>query len=1086
MMNRLFFLNFITLLLLYLGCNEEEFSEYKGPLLTELTPEQTGVYFNNQIIETAENHHLVWESIYNGAGVGVGDINNDGLMDIYLGGNMVEDKIYLNQGDFNFEDITSFSGIKESSWTSGINMVDVNQDGWIDIYLNKMSWKRDNVQPELRANKLYLNQGDNSFKEVGAQMGVDDKGHSTQSSFFDYDQDGDLDLYVMNAPSHRYDQKLEYLKKGEIPYEFKDHFYVNEGGTFRDATYEVIGEQDHAYGLGLVTLDLNQDGWTDIYVANDFEKPDLMLINNKQGGFYDAIQEKLRHISYSSMGMDVGDINNDGLFDIAVLDMQSNDHVRSKTNMPSMDIRQFWTNVSKGYHFQYMSNMLQLNNGQGFYSEIAQLAGIASTDWSWSVLFSDLDNDSYQDIIVTNGINRNIKDNDFNTFLEQKKDKKDQDLFALSKQTNVEPITNFAYQNQGDLTFKNVSESWNFAKNGFSFGSAYADLDNDGSLDLIVSNSNAVASIYRNNSNSNNFLRVEVKDKGVQVLNAQIKIVSNGITQIREIHPVRGYQSSSSPIVHFGLGQNELIDSLIITSPGHCKVMTSIKANQTLQIDISESQDKVKIAGKRKKFFVLDENIAGIEYFHVENEYNDFDHQVLIPHMESRNGPCGAVGDLNGDGLEDIYIGAAKNDFGLIYLQTRSGSMVYKPNPIFQMDSNYEDQGASFIDIDNDGDLDLYVSSGGSEYDEGDENYEDRLYINDGQANYRRSDITLPKNNASKVLTLDVNQDGWMDIFVGGRMQGKAYPYAGHAHLLLNKNGKLVADDSFPGQGFGMVTDAAVLDINEDSKMDLVVVGEWMEPTFLINDGRGWKNETNQYLKENLHGWWFSISRGDINGDGKEELIVGNMGLNNKYKASQKKPLKVYAADFNDDKKSDIVLAKDSKYGEVPVRGFECSSEQLPYLREKFASYNSFAHAEIRDLIDTSKAGSLKLTANEFRSGYLQKEGKSYHFIPFSNELQLGPIRSIHVQDINQDQIADLIIGGNLFEAEVETVRHDAWVGKVVLGGKKLIPLSLSESGFYAAGNVRNMVPLEIKGQQSILVLNNNTKPQLFKLNTVD
>ena len=1065
------------------GCESDKASDYVGPLFEDLPSSKTGISFTNAIKETEENHHLIWESIYNGGGVAVGDINNDGLMDIYFGGNMVEDKLYLNKGNFEFEDITQLAGIDESTWTAGINMIDINQDGWVDIYLNKMSWYKDDTNQPLRNNRLYLNQGDNTFKEVASQLGVNDSGHSTQSSFFDFDKDGDLDLYVMNAPSHRYDQKLDYINSGQIPYEFKDHFYINNSGVFVDATEEVIGSQEHAYGLGLVTLDLNQDGWTDIYVANDFEKPDLFLINDKKGGFKNLIFENLRHISYSSMGMDVGDINNDGFFDVGVLDMQSNDHVRSKTNMPSMDIQQFWTNVSRGFHFQFMSNMLQLNNGSGFYSEIAQLAGIASTDWSWSILFADFDNDTKQDISITNGIDRNIKDNDFNNLLENNPEKSKKDLFELSKKTNVEPISNFAYRNNGDLTFSDVSDSWNFNNKGFSYGAAYADLNNDGALDLVVSNNNAVASIYRNKNSSNHFIKINVKRGNETALNSIIRVVAGNQTQIREVHPVRGYQSSSTAIAHFGLGHINLIDSIIITSSyGDRKVLTGVKVDQTITVDIINSRDPIADSANNKPLFSPVENNLGIQYFHVENEFNDFDHQILIPHMESRNGPCSAVGDVNGDGFEDIYMGASKNDFGLIYLQRANGQMVYKPNPIFEEDKVYEDIDANFFDVDKDGDLDLYVSSGGSEYEEGSALYEDRLYINDGRGNFSKSSISLPRSNSGKVIIADFNKDNFDDVFIGGRMKGKSYPYGGDSHILINKNRILTADTSFNGKELGMITDAIAVDINEDDRKDLVITGEWMRPTFLINHKSGWKNETDRYLSKSLNGWWFSINQGDIDGDGEKEIILGNMGINNKYKASEKKPIRVYAADFNDDEKSDIVLAKNSKYGEVPVRGFECSSEQLPYLKDKFSSYNSFAHAEVKDLIDTSKAGSIKLEANEFRSGYLKKKGDKYEFIPFKNQLQLAPIRSIIIEDINQDGIQDIVTAGNMFEAEVETVRHDASIGNVVLGGKKLDYLNLNESGFYAAGNVRDLEILNASQKRFILVMNNNTKPQLFKV----
>lgn len=1073
---------FIIILTFVIGCKTDKPVVVHKTSFEELSSSYTKIDFNNLITETKDNNHLVWESIYNGAGVGVGDINNDGLMDIYFGGNMVADKLYLNKGDFKFEDITDKAGITEPNWTSGINMIDVNGDGYTDIYLSKMSWYRDMDHKDQRANKLYLNQGNNTFVEVAKDYGIADLGHTTQSSFFDFDNDGDLDLYVMNAPSHRYDQKLLYNKQGYVPYEFKDHFYENKDGKFEDKTAKVIGEQDHAYGLGLVTQDLNQDGWVDIYVANDFEKPDLMLINNKQGQFENKIKENLKHISYSSMGMDVADINNDGLYDIGVLDMQSQDHVRSKTNMPSMDAEQFWSNVSKGYHFQFMSNMLQINNGTGFYSEIGQLSNIASTDWSWSLLFADLDNDGYKDITITNGINKNIKDNDYNTMLQNNPVKNTLNLFTLSKEAKIEPIRNFAFKNNKDLTFSDYSSQWNFNKNGFSFGSAHADLDNDGDLDLIVNNSNDIASVYKNNATAN-YLRVKVVEGNKTLLNATVDIYYNGMHQVGESHNIRGYQSCSEPIIHFGLNNAQKVEKVIVTSLDQKqKTITNVNANQLLIIDMASAPLKTGNTSSKPTILKSDKTVAGIQYFHVENPYNDYDYQVLRPHMTTRNGPLGSVGDLNGDGLDDLYFGSSKGDFSIIYLQGLNGQMVYKPNPSLVADQALEDAGSAFIDIDNDGDLDLYVVSGGSEDQENSTAYKDRLYINDGQANFSRRQLDLPMSNGSVAVPIDINRDGWMDLFVGGRMKGTTYPYPGQSYMLLNDKGTLVIDQNFAYSDLGMVTSVVAKDINNDGREDCIVVGEWMRPTFLINTDSGWENQTDKYIIEDLKGWWYDVEVADINSDGVDEIILGNIGMNNKYKASAMKPLKVYAADYDNDQKSDIVLAKKSKAGDyLPVRGFECSSEQLPFLKDKFNSYSSFANAKIKDLIDIDKKGSLKLEANEFRSGYLKLEEGKYIFCPFPNEAQLSCVRAIHAEDIDDDGSMDLLLAGNLFEAEVETVRHDASIGLLLKNGKNgLKPVPVQESGFYAAGNVRDLLAFRLKNKKAYLVLNNDNKPQLF------
>lgn len=1051
------------------------------------TPAESGISFRNQIIESEQNNHLVWESIYNGGGVGVGDINNDGLMDIYFTGNMTEDKLYLNQGNLQFEDITQSAGINEPDWSSGVTFADVNNDGNVDIYVCKMSWLRDGEDDTKRTNKLYINNGDNTFTESAKKYGIADKGHSTQASFFDYDKDGLLDLYVMNAPSHRYDQKLVYMKTGQIPYEFRDHLYHNNGNGFTDATALAFPPMDPAFGLGLATQDLNGDGWTDIYVANDFEKPDLMLINNKQGGFNNELAKNLKHISYSSMGMDVADINNDVLPDIAVLDMQSNDHVRSKTNMPSMNIQQFWQNVSSGYHFQFMANMLQLNNGSGFYSDIGQLSGIASTDWSWSILLSDMDNDGYKDALITNGINRNIKDNDFNIMMQNTARQKGFSFLELAMQTKVEKVKNFAFKNQkGNLKFEDVSTTWGFDHNGFSYGAAYADFDNDGDLDVAVNNSNEVSHLYENMGNGiGNYLRVKATNKGQPALNAKVYIKYNNKQQYAEVANVRGYQSCSEPIVHFGMYDVNKVDLLTIIFPdGKIIEKSNVKTNQLISIDYNDAR-KGQVPDFTESLGLLKDisKITGIEYYHVENEFNDFDNQILIPHMETRNGPIASVGDVNGDGLDDLFLGSAKGDFGLIYIQNLQGSMVYLPNIAFDDDRKYEDSGSEFFDVDNDGDLDLYVSTGGSEDEEGSDWYQDRLYINNGKGQFDKSVIDLPKSNGSIVVQIDVDNDGYMDLFVGGRMKGQTYPYPGTSHLLMNRKGRLVEDTNFKYKSLGMVTSALAEDVNGDGNHDLIITGEWMQPTFLVNNSGVLNDETDKLLSQDLRGWWFDIEKADLDGDGVNEILLGNIGENNKFHVSEDNPLKVYGADFDQNNKSDIVLAKNTKYGEVPVRGFQCSSEQLPMLKEKFNSYSDFAHAQIEDLIDIKNSNTLNLEAREFRSGYLKKKDERYIFIPFPPQAQISAIQGLVASDVNSDGITDVIASGNLFDAEVETTRHDASVGVVMVSGKEgLKAMSPIESGFYAPGNVKDAVKFTLNDKQCILIMNNNANPQVFEI----
>ena len=1057
-------------------------------LFKSLPSSYTGIDFKNTITETEENNHLVWESIYNGAGVGVGDINGDGLLDIYMCGNMTDDKLYLNKGKMQFEDITIKANIKENTWSSGVTMADVNNDGLLDIYVCKMSWHKDKEKADLRKNKLYINKGNNYFEEKAEEYGVADAGHSTQASFFDYNKDGLLDLYVMNAPSHRYDQKLEYMSTNSIPYEFNDHLYLNKGGDkFEDVTKTVIGGQESGFGLGLATVDLNQDGWTDIYVANDFEKPDYMLINDRNGGFVDELKQRLRHTSYSSMGMDVADINNDTLYDIAVLDMQSNDHVRSKTNMPSMNIAKFWENVGRGYHFQFMSNMLQLNNGIGYYSEIGQLSGMASTDWSWSILLADMDNDSYRDAVITNGINRNIKDNDFNNMMRNAKRDKDFSFLKMAMKTKVEKVENFAFRNvEGKLTFEDVSKAWGFSHNGFSFGSAYGDLDNDGDLDVVVSNNNELAMVYENqNKEKHHAIRFAMKKGKSDALNGKIKIFYQGGMQIAEVHNVRGYQSCSEPIAHFGLGIISEVDSVIaVFQDGKTTILRNVLVDSTYTLHHEDARGIQKANSMWNPLIKEITDATGLRFLHKENPYDDFENQILIPHMESHNGPFCTVGDVNNDGKEDMFIGGAKGQAGAIFIQSASGTFSPGDNDSFVKDQACEDMGCVFVDIDKDKDLDLYVVSGGSEDTENSDLLQHRLYLNDGKGKFTRDAYSLlPKSNGSVVVPIDVNNDGFMDLFVGGRMESKRYPFPGLSHLLINDKGRLKPAPEFTLKKLGMVTSALAMDVNLDGWKDLVVVGEWMQPTFLINDKGHLTDQTAQWLPEKNVGWWFDIKNADVDGDGVDEILLGNIGMNNKYKASNKKPLKVYGADFDRNNSYDIILSKQTKYGEVPVRGFECSSQQLPRLKKKFDSYNDFAHAKIPDIIDIEKSKPLLLEANNFRSGYLKLTGNKYTFIDFPTPAEISSIQGMEVADVNKDGMNDIILVGNLYDAEVETVRHDASVGLILLASKQgLSAMRPLESGFYAAGNARDVKSIQIKNSRCLLVTNNSYKAQIFQI----
>lgn len=1047
------------------------FSESMEQPFSLLSSDQTNIHFHNKITETKEYNHLLWEAIYNGGGVAIGDLNNDDLPDVFFTGNQVSDALYLNKGSFEFEDISVSSGINsKESWSTGVVMVDVNGDGWLDIYVSRSWWDMDAGNAEKRANLLWINNRNLTFTESAKAYGLDDSGYSTQANFFDYDLDGDLDCYVLNTPSHNFNQKLQYAQNQAFPYEVSDHLYRNDQNKFIDVTKE-SGIESYPYGLGIVSLDINFDAFPDLYIANDFEKPDRFLINNRDGTFKDEIHERMKHISLFSMGVDAADFNQDGFLDIAVLDMQTADHYRAKTNMKSMNVTEFWRNVRKGYHYQYMSNMLQMNRGAGFFSEIGQFAGMAKTDWSWSILMADLDNDTRTDIFVTNGINKDIRNNDF---LKKAEANSEGDLFQKSSAAPSQPLPNFAFKNNGDLTFEDVSESWNLNQKSFSHGAAYADLDLDGDLDLVVNNTSEKAFIYRNNSNSN-YLRIKILGWGNNPRGLGTKaIVHHGDTkQYQDLTNVRGFQSSSEAVFHFGLGDYEKADTVfVIFSDGKMHRLENVKANQYLILDYAKANDLVKALPSKKTIFTkLSAPQTGIDFKHVENGFNDFEREILLPHKQSTKGPFISVGDVNDDNLDDFFVGGASGQSGKLFIQKKDGSFQKKENQPWEMDSEKEDIGSVFVDFENDGDLDLLVASGGSEFDSPNKHYNNRLYLNDGNGTFSAtSSIFSDQKVNSSCVVVGFDDEKTPDIFIGGSVRPGAYPKNEPSEWFINDSGEYL---EFSGglKDIGMVTDAVWADFDGDKMQDLIVVGEWMYPVFFKRLGKKHFEKVEIISKEKT-GWWQSIVSEDIDNDGDMDLICGNVGMNNKYRASAKKPLLVYGNDFDNNETNDIVLAKTSEFGTLPVRGRECSSEQMPFISEKFPTYDAFAKATLTDILgETGLENAIHREVREFQSGVFRNDGGNFEFIPFPNLAQIAPVMDMLAIDLNKDGLKDLILAGNLFNAEVETVRHDANNGLVLInkGNAQFEPMTMLESGLYLPGNVKSLA--KVKTQKGTLIL---------------
>lgn len=1078
---------------LVFGCSDQPTRDlYPEELVGgfELLPvERTGIDFSNTIKESTYFNHFYYSQIYVGSGVAIGDVNNDGLADIFFGGNQVEDRLYLNKGDFEFENITKKSKVaRNSGWTWGVTMADVNADGYLDIYLSRNGLSSN---PSERRNLLYINNQDLTFTEAAQKYGLADVGFSTQAVFFDMDNDGDLDMYQVNQLA---DKKLLLINK--IPREqfkfFKDRLYKNENGRFRDVSEESGISRNVAYGLSVNASDFNGDGWMDLYIANDYSEPDFMYYNNGDGTFTNVINEKLKHITQLSMGSDTGDINNDGLIDLITTDMTPEDHYRSKTNMASMSTEKFNSMVEAGAHYQYMTNTLQINTGLGTFSDIGNIAGIAYTDWSWASLMVDLDNDGLKDILVSNGIKKDVDNNDYKLKLSNlKNDIPAEDLFQLSKSAPSQPISNYAFKNLGNFKFKKVSKEWGFDIPSFSNGMAYGDLDNDGDLDVITNNIDAPAFVYENKT-TGNFLKVKIKGEGNNTfgIGAKAKIYHNGKIQIAENTVTRGFISSVEHDLFFGLGKDTEIEKVEVIWPnGKVNIFENIKANRVIKADIADAKAMKLDSEKSNLFFEnIDVQGLGLDFTHKENEYDDWKEQVLLPHRLSQNGPFSAIADINGDGLEDLFVGGAKDQSGVLYIQNSLGKFSKNSSQPWRTDKESEDLGCLFFDADGDSDLDLYVASGGNEFKQGDVALLDRLYINDGNGNFRKSISALPqiKESTQTVKASDIDKDGDLDLFVGTRLISGQYTFPADSYLLLNVDGKFIkaSSEMAPAlQNIGMVTDAVFTDVNNDGTKDLMIVGEWMEPKILINNGNIFEDKSYDYGLEGLRGMWWSITASDLDGDGDDDYVLGNLGKNNKFKATEEHPFKVYANDFDNNGTNDVVLAKFYKDDYVPVRGRECTSQQMPYVAEKFEDYHSFASSKLFEILPEDKVDDAVIyEIKSFESIVLINEGHQFVRKPLPNAVQISPIKSSLVIDVNKDGILDIIVAGNHYGVEVETTRYDAGYGAVLLGtsnGNYLVQ-SPKQSGFYIPFDSRHISQITINGQKTILVTNNNEKLKLF------
>ncbi len=1107
------YLTGLNIWILALLFSESTSAQKEVKLFTKIDPEHSNIHFNNEVKDTREHNILMYSNFYGGAGVGVGDINNDGLLDLFFAGNQVPDKLYLNKGNMIFEDITDKAGISDNGgWSSGVLFGDVNNDDLLDIYVTRELY---DYQPEIRRNKLYINNGDNTFTEKSKEWGIDNSERTRHATYLDYDKDGDLDLFLLNQPpnagdySHFYGTDLSLERYGTV-------FFENIGNKFSD-----ISKKSGLYKTGfpnsVTASDLNNDGWTDLYVANDFWVKDFIYINNGDGTFTDKVDELVSHISFSSMGVDAGDIDNDGNLDVMVLDMVAEDNFRLKANMSGMNPETFWKVVNDDGHHQYMFNAFHYNNGDAQFSDIAQLTNMDSTDWSWSNLIADFDNDGWKDVFITNGLLYDIRNTDaaraFSKHVQSSVYKYLQenpvaeditvwDVVDIDKTMNINPsikLSNYAYKNNKDLTFENKTKDWGLDQKTFSNGSAYADLDNDGDLDLIINNVNDVALLYRNNSENranSNYIRIKpIADKpGVVELGTRIWVVTAGQKQLFEITSVRGMYSTSEQIAHFGLYDKSKVDKITVIWPdGNKNVLKNIKAGQTIEVKYSKSKaikEPTSIEAPQTFFSNATKEI-GLNIGHKENKFDDYAKQELLPHKMSTMGPCLAVGDVNGDGLDDFYFGGSSGQEGRILVQNQEGSFEILISQSIVNDKKSEDVGAVFFDADGDKDSDLYVVSGGNEFIKGSEEYQDRLYLNNGVGIFNKAKQALPElySSGSKVYPHDMDNDGDLDLFVAGRQIPWSYPEPASSTILLNENGifqdvtKTMAKDLID---IGMVNDASWTDFDGDGKKDLVLVGEWMEVILLKYDNDQFINVTNGSGLENSTGWWFSIESKDMDNDGDQDFVAGNLGLNYKYKATEDEPFEVYYYDFDNNGSKDIVLAYYNFGTKYPLRGFACSSSQVPAIKEKFKKFENFATADVFEAYGKrTLERSLNYRAKTFASAYIENLGNgkfSMHQLPV--KAQFSSINDIIINDYNSDGHLDILIVGNLYNTEIETARNDAGKGLLMLGDGKgnFEAIHKDISGFFAPHNVKVMERIMIKDKPYIILGCNDDRLRIIKV----
>ena len=1077
-------------------------------LFTAMPSSFTGIRFENRLTETQELNVFVYRNFYNGGGVATGDVNGDGRPDVILGSNLKGPSLFLNEGGFRFRDITAASRLVTSKpWTTGLTLADVNGDGRLDLYVSHAGVG----DADTRRNELWINEGNGAdsvprFSEQAAKYGIDDDGFTTHAAFLDYDRDDDLDLIVINnspRPASSFGMRNTRMKRD---HNGGDRLYRNDGGRFTDVSEKAgIFGPEVAFGLGLGVSDVNHDGWPDIYIANDFFEHDYLYINNRNGTFTESMQQQMPNSSYFSMGMDMADVDNDGQTDIYTTDMLPEDEYRLRTTSSFDGWDVYQAKLRNDYGHQFMRNMLQRNNGDGTFSDVGQMAGVARTDWSWSALLTDLDLDGRKDIYVTNGLLRDVTSQEYLAFVANTETAKTVtsggtvDYMALTRAMSSTPIADYAFRNDGGMRFSNQAKAWGLDRANVSSGSAYADLDGDGALDLVVNNANLEAFVYRNNVRTilpaNRYVRVQLQGRGMNrfAIGARVTLFSDTARFMQELLPVRGFQSSVEYPLTFGVGARERMDSVVVEWPdGRRSVQVGIATNATLMLSHVDAVI-VPVARPAGPPPLLADVTAtsGIGFVHLENEFVDFDRERLIPRMLSTEGPAAASGDVNGDGLDDLFIGGAKDQPGQLLLQRANGTFAASNAGLFEPDAISEDVGALFFDANGDRAPDLYVVSGGNEYSEGSSALQDRLYLNDGKGTFRKATDALPveANSGSRAAAGDFDGDGDLDLFVGSRSVPWSYGLDPVSMLLRNDGRGHFTDvtSSIAPQltRVGMVTDAVWQDVDGDRRMDLVVVGEWMPISVFRNTGSRLVPAAVRGLEQS-RGWWNRIVAGDFNADGKMDFIVGNLGLNSRLRASPKEPATLFVKDFDGNGQVDQIVACYNQGRSYPLVLRDEMIKALPPLKVRFLSYTEYARAGVTDIFTPDDLGSaLQKKVETFATSMMRNNGDgSFTLVPLPDEAQLAPVYGIAARDVDGDGIADLLLAGNFDGVKPDIARLSDSYGLMLRGAKDgaFTVVRRAGSGFFVPGQSRDILHLRSRDGERFVVARNSARPLVFRL----